>query len=282
MDADLHMHTTASDGTDTVEKRVKDAKQKDLSCIAITDHDTINSDLKERKKDIGGLKLVTGSEIKAGLRGEKIEILGYFLDPSDSGIQNLFEKIKEYRETRMRKMVDKINGLIDKHIELKTVMEKANTSVGRPHLARTLVEKGIVEDVGEAFDQYISMGGPGYVPSEKADAGEVIDVIHENGGVASLAHPGRSLKEEKAYDMVEDLAKKGLDAIETSYTYDIQDRDFNFRVEKAMEIAKNLDLLPTGGSDCHGSESFKYFLGEVRFPYKHVKKLWERSKQYRD
>lgn len=282
MDADLHMHTTASDGTDTVEKRIEDAKQKDLSCIAITDHDTINSDLKQRQKDVNGLKLITGSEIKAGLRGEKIEILGYFLDPSDSGLQNLFERIEGYREERMRKMVDKINDLVDKNIELEEVLDRANTSVGRPHLARTLVDKGIVESVGEAFNQYIATGGPAYVPSEKADAKEVIDIIHENGGVASLAHPGRSLEKENAYDMVEALVKKGLDAIEVSYSYHLQDREFNFGVEKATEMSQNLKLLPTGGSDCHGSKSSKYFLGEIRFPYKQVKKLWERSKRYRD
>ncbi|MDY6788769.1 MAG: PHP domain-containing protein [Candidatus Nanohaloarchaea archaeon] len=281
MDADLHMHTTASDGTDTLSERVEDAKDKNLSCIAITDHDTINPDLEGRKKKIKGVRVVTGAEIKAGLDGNKIEVLGYFLDPEGEEINELFQRIKQYRKDRMKKMVDKINDLIQEEIKLEEVLERAETSVGRPHLARTLKEKGVVESTGEAFSKYISNEGPAFVPSEKVDAKEVIRIVHENGGVTSLAHPGRSLTSENAYDMVEKLVKRGLDGIEVSYTYDLQDRDFSFGVSRADEIAQNLGLIPTGGSDCHGSKSSKYFLGEVRLPYPYVKKLWEKGEQYR-
>lgn len=279
--ADLHMHTVASDGTDTVDERVEQARERDIDCIAITDHDTLTDELDDRYEVRQGVEVVTGAEIKAGLDGTKVEVLGYFLDPSDERLDEVFETIERFRHERMEAMIERVNTMIDDDITFDAVAAKADATIGRPHLARTLVEYGAVDSVGEAFEEYIGDDCHGYVETEKLDVEEVIEVIHENGGVASLAHPGRSLDPDNAYDKMEDLVEAGLDAIEVPYTYDrMREERYSFGAELARELAQEYDLLVTGGSDCHGSDSDKFFLGDVRLPYRHVEALKERRERY--
>jgi predicted metal-dependent phosphoesterase TrpH len=276
--ADLHMHTTVSDGTDDIIFRADDARDKGLSCIAITDHDATHHELDERVQTIKGVEVISGAEIKAGLNGRKIEILGYFLDRSDERLQQMLERIEQFRVERMEKMIRKVNQLIDSHISFNEVAVKADASIGRPHLAATLVEKGEVETVSDAFEEYIGDDKPGYVESEKMPAAKVIEAIHDNGGICSLAHPGRSLPKENAIELVRQLQEKGLDAIEVPYTYDkLSNFRHSFGSDHAARIADELDLLITGGSDCHGSKSDKYYIGEIKLPYRHVEALKRRT-----
>lgn len=276
--ADLHMHTTASDGTDTLEKRIEDAKEKGLDAIAVTDHDTVNESLGKRSfKAENGLEVITGAEIKCEVKGEKIEILAYFLDPEETELKELLEELSERREKRMEKFVENLNSSHGLGLKPEEVLEKADGNVGRPHLAETLVEKEIVDSHQEAFNQFIGSEHDEYVAVEKVSAGKVIKAVHENGGVTSLAHPGRSLTESGAKEVVAELETEGLDGLEVEYTYrqkkDLDSYTINFGVEKASELAEEFDLLKTGGSDCHGSDSDKYFLGEVKIPYSRVKAL---------
>lgn len=281
--ADLHMHTTASDGTDTLEERIEDAKNKGLDAIAITDHDTINEGLKNRKFIAeNSLEVITGAEIKCQIEGHKIELLCYFLNPEGERLNEMLEELSERRKNRMEKFVKNLNDSHGLGLELGEVMEKAEGNVGRPHLAETLIEKGLVDSHQEAFEKFISSELPEYVPVEKVDAGKVIEVVHENGGVTSLAHPGRSLTEENSEKVIEKLKDEGLDGLEVEYTYDekrgLDSYTVNFAGEKASELAEKFDLVKTGGSDCHGSRSDKYFLGRIKIPYSRVESLESISK----
>lgn len=281
MFADLHMHTVASDGTDTVDERVEQALEKDLDCIAITDHDTVPGDVPMRYEDRKGVEVITGTELKAGLDGTKIEVLGYFLDPSDERLAEVFDTIERFRRQRMKTMIDRVKTMIDDDITFSDIDARADAMVGRPHLARELVDREEALSIGDAFDQFIGESCYGYVETEKIDAAEVIDVIHENGGVASLAHPGRSLDPEKAYEQLEKLVDVGIDAIEVPYTYDrLKEGRYAFGAEQARHLAEEYGLLVTGGSDCHGRESDKFYLGDVRLPYRHVEALKERRQRY--
>lgn len=275
--ADLHMHTTASDGTDTLEERIEDAEQKGLDTIAVTDHDKVNKGLDSRSFTAeNGVEVITGAEIKCEVQDTKIEILAYFIDPESDEIQELLQEISRKREERMEKFVDNLNASHDLGLEPDRVLNKADGNIGRPHLAETLVQKELVESRQEAFDRFIGEEQDEYVPVEKVQAGKVIDKVHGNGGVTSLAHPGRSLGEE-ADEKVSALKDEGLDAVEVDYSYggkrEKDSYDVNFGEEKASELAERFDLLRTGGSDCHGSDSNKYLLGDVRIPYSRVEEL---------
>jgi len=282
--ADLHLHTTASDGTDTLDERVADASGKGLDCIAVTDHDTLNPDVSWRSRTIDGVEVISGAEIKAGLNDRKIEILGYFLDPDDGRLQELLDRIDRYRNERMREMIQKTNELVESTITFEAVQAQSDSTIGRPHLARVLVEKGEADSVGEAFEKYIASDREGYVETEKVSAAEVIETIHDNGGVTSLAHPGRSFPRDEALDEARQLKDADLDAIEVPYTYDqlreVSSSTIYFTAGRARRIAEELDLLISGGTDCHGSESSKYFLGDIRLPYRHVERLKDRRQEY--
>lgn len=282
--ADLHMHTTASDGTDTLEERIKDAKRKGLDAIAVTDHDTVHEGLKMRSFTAeNGLEIITGAEIKCEIEGEKIELLCYFLDPEREELQKMIRELSERRENRMKKFVENLNQTHGLGLELEDVLDKADGNVGRPHLAEVLVEKGVADSHQEAFDRFIGSEHDEYVPVEKVDAEKVIDVVQGNGGVTSLAHPGRSLTREDAEEIVRELKSTGLDGLEVDYTYsqkrELDSYTINFGEEKASELAEKFDLIKTGGSDCHGSKSDKYYLGEIKIPYSRVEDLKEAARE---
>lgn len=275
--ADLHMHTVASDGTDTVEERVDQALEKGIDCIAITDHDTIPGELDEPVQERRGVEVITGSEIKCEVEGSKIEILGYFINPEAEGAGEIFRRLEENRNSRMERMVRKLNEEIEEDVRLEDVRDQAEGSIGRPHLAKALVQKGVVGSVEEAFENLIGSDHKAYVETPKISAEEVINLVHDTGGVASLAHPGRSLSEDEAWEKVKKLREAGLDAIEVDYTYQQKIRRDSYKVyfteEMAEEIAEDLNLIKTGGTDCHGSRSDKFNIGKVTVPYSKVERL---------
>lgn len=275
--ADLHLHTTGSDGTDSIEQTVGLARKRNIDCIAITDHDVIHQQLDFRVKREKGVVVINASEIKADIEGTKIEILSYFLDTSDQKLLELTEKIEQFRIDRMKEMVRKVNQAVEPRITFKDVREKANDTIARPHLARVLLDKKIVDTVSQAFNQYIAEHKPCYVNTKKLKAENVIETVHRNGGVTSLAHPGWDLPEKKAEELTKKLVDYGLDAVEVDYPYDLIEQvnsiRVNFKRKKARELREKFDLLKTGGSDSHGSKSDKDFLGEIRLSYENVKKL---------
>jgi predicted metal-dependent phosphoesterase TrpH len=282
---DLHMHTTASDGSDSVEERVAQADEEGLELIALTDHDVINSDLTERiyVDEETGVTVVTGAEIKCEVQNTGIEILSYFLDPESEEINNLLERNSHLREKRIRDMIGNLNEELDYDLTEDEVFQYVGENPGRPHIARALAEAEEIEDVeveDDAFDKYIGEDCPAYIPTPKQDAEKVINTVFEEGGVPVLAHPGRDLERAEAEELVGELVDYGLQGIEVMYSWDHKKEngyDINFGEDYSGALAEKFDLVWTGGSDCHGSETDKYLIGSVKVPYSQVEKLAEKA-----
>ena len=269
--ADLHLHTTASDGTDTVDERIRQAKERGLDAIAITDHDSVPDELEQPARFEDGLEVITGTELKAEIEGVKIEILGYYVDPTS--IQGTLEELQGYRRRRNEEMTERFVEETGVDVTYETLREESHGQVGRPEFARLLVREGVVETVSEAFDEYLGEDGDVYLPMEKKRYTEIIDAIHEAGGVASLAHPGR-IDSEEAPRYVAEMAEYGLDGIEVWYTYsDRKSVKSGVGPEEASNLAEEHGLLRTGGSDCHGSGSEKFYIGDAGVPAEELSRL---------
>jgi predicted metal-dependent phosphoesterase TrpH len=258
--ADLHTHTHGSDGTDTLLERIDQAKARGLDAIAITDHDRILAELGPGSTREQGLDVITGVEIRADVFDTKVEILGYYVDPENPALEAVLEQAREYRRERNQQLVAAVTDATQLELDYETLREEVNGGLGRPHIASLLVEAGLVSSVGEAFEAYLAEGGACYVQMERVPATEVLDAIHAASGVASLAHPGR-IRSDAVPEIVAELADAGLDAIETWYPYG---ESAAFTVQDAKRLAARHDLLMTGGSDCHGADSSKFRIGDVR------------------
>ena len=263
--ADLHLHTTASDGTSTVDERVEQARDRGLDAIAVTDHDRIPDELGGRLERRGDVELVTGVEVRADCLDTKVEVLGYFVDPESRDLEEVLSTARRYRRERNREMVERLAEATGLDLEYDVLVASVEGGLGRPHLAERLVEAGVVDSVGAAFDEYLGRDGYAYVPMERVGHERVLSAIEAADGVASLAHPGR-IRSERVPEMVERLAEAGLDGIEVRYPYGESGPDAyaDIGVEEAAELAAEHDLLETGGSDCHGPGSGKFRIGEVR------------------
>ena len=261
--ADLHMHTTASDGTSTLEERIEQAKEKSLGTIAVTDHDTINPDLAGRSHEVDGLEIISGVEIKTEINGDNIEILCYFIDPENSELQELLEEVRSNRRERNKKIAENINQKTVADIDLDELREDADGFVSRPHFAKKLIEQGVVEDMSEAFGKHLSTKGDCYTSMERVPAEKVISIAHSAGAICSLAHPGRA-KTDDIEEIISELKNTGLDALEVYYPYQENppERYAGTTEKEAGKLAEKFDLLKTGGSDCHGPGSGKFRIGE--------------------
>jgi len=257
--ADLHMHTTGSDGTDTLDDRIEQAHERGLDAIAITDHDRVIDELGAGSQQYDELEVVTGVEIRADLFETKVELLGYFVDPENPTLSSVLEQARTFRRERNRELVRQLNEATDLELDYETLNGEVRGGLGRPHLAGILVEEGYVDGIQAAFDEYLAEEGSCFVPMERIPCGEVIDAIRTAGGVASLAHPGR-IRSSRVEEMVATAAGDGLDAIETWYPYG---EGKEFGVADADRLATEHSLLRTGGSDCHGRGSGKFRIGET-------------------
>ncbi|MBQ2956807.1 MAG: PHP domain-containing protein [Clostridia bacterium] len=247
MKFDLHLHTTASDGTDTPSALVSLAAEKGFELLAITDHDTMSGvrEAQEAGKRLG-VRVISGVEISAGGDTE-VHVLGYAVQKPEMLVQML-EKMRNQRSQRMRQMVMKLNDL-GIPIHLGRVTGLAKESVGRSHLARVLVEDGIVRDVREAFNRYLAPGRPAYVEREKLTVSQAVRLIASAGGLPVIAHPGQNHGD--AFwmkDRFAELKEAGLKGIEAYHMAHSQQQAIAF-----ARTAKDLGLLVTGGSDYHGT-----------------------------
>lgn len=241
---DLHVHTTASDGMFSPKEVVRWAHKKNLKAIAITDHDTIDGiqeALIEGEKL--GIKVIPGIEINTDYRGLEVHILGYYIDYKEPWFNDLLKEIRLARYNRAKKMIEKLNSL-GIAISLEEVVEIAGTaSIGRPHIARILEKNYVVQNSKEAFEKYIGMNQPAYVERYKITPSEAIKVILRCKGIPILAHPGLI----KDYSIVRELVGSGLQGIEVFHTKHSEED-----IYLLSKMAKQYDLIITGGSDCHG------------------------------
>ena len=244
---DLHIHTTASDGTDSPEAVVALAAAGGFSTIAITDHDTTRgiAEAQEAGERLG-VRVIPGVEISAGGATE-VHVLGYGIKDI-ARMEERLSRMRATREARMERMVEKIREL-GIEIELDQVTSLSEGTVGRAHLARVLVEKGVVRDVREAFVRYLAPGRPAYVEREKLKLEDAVSLITDCGGMAGIAHPGQNHGEIYwGAERLRALKPYGLRCIECHHMA------HSAAVAAGFErIAREEDLLVTGGSDYHGS-----------------------------
>ena len=267
--ADLHIHTYYSDSTASPAEVVDEAIKNGLSCIAITDHDIIDGINPTLVAAQGrNLEVISGIELSSEFEGKDIHILGYFINFS-KGL--LLERIESYLDERVRRMKQMILNLQEAGIKDITFEEVAaltkSRAVGRAHLATLLIQKGYVSSFKKAFEKYLAQDRPGYAPKYKQSPFEAIDLIHQSGGLAVMAHPMLTQKDE----LIPRLVKAGLDGIEVYYP-NCTPLITNF-YEK---LAKKNGLLMTGGSDAHGTAKAYTFVGKESIPYELVEKMKQR------
>ncbi len=250
---DLHLHTTYSDGSLPPEQVLALAQAAGVGVLAITDHDTVEGlpDAIAAGARLG-IEVIPGIEISAryghgGPKGE-IHILGYFLDWKDAELHARLARFRATRHARNPRIIEKLNelGLKIGYDEVKSLA--GNESVGRPHIARVLMEKGYVQSAKEAFERYLAEGAAAYVSRELPEPGEAIAAIRAARGVAVLAHPSwLERADQSIYKICERMKGEGLQGVEVHYSTHRPEQTAQY-----LETARRLDLLVTGGSDFHG------------------------------
>ncbi len=255
---DLHVHTSASDGTLRPRDVVSLAAMLGLKAIAITDHDTM-SGLQEAGEagELLGVTIIPGIEISTDYQGKEIHILGYFLDPDAEPLQRYMTWVQSSRRERNAQMIERLRKKgFDITME---AVEAANPGAtpGRPHIAGFLVKAGAVPSVKEAFRRYLDTGRSCYVPRKYLPMAEGIRLIRDCGGVAVIAHPLQyGYKKAELDTFIRTAAEAGATGMEILYTgYTAGD------VQKLYDLAEKYTLLPTGGSDFHGENKPDVQLG---------------------
>ena len=265
--ADLHLHTNFSDGTWTPEELVLQAQKSGLSCIAVTDHDTVEA-CERAAAACAAVKMefIPGAELTAEHEDTEVHVLGYFLDTHNEKLLAEISKFQLVRQSRIHEMVARINEL-GVPLKVESVFALANCkSPGRPHVARAMVKAGHVKSLDEAFERFLKKGRPAWVPKSKISALDAIGLVHQAGGLAVMAHPGLN----RTDSIIPALIAAGLDGIECFHT-----KHSTAMSERYLEIADEHHLLVTGGSDCHGYSKGKPLIGTVKLPYEHVQKMKE-------
>ena len=264
--ADLHLHTSRSDGTLSPTALVQKAAGRGLRVLAVTDHDTVAGlDEAEEAAAEWGLELVPGVELSVTLQGAELHMLAYGFDPAHGGLQAYLEEMQEARRARAWKMVERLrsHGLEVEDTQLRRVIENT-AAAGRPHLAAALHRAGHVASTDEAFDRYLGTDRPGFVAKPDVPAADALAVVHQAGGVGVLAHPGHWTSSAQ----VRQLVDAGLDGLELYHRAHGASLRRYYR-----RLADSHDLLVTGGSDYHGrDEGEETHLGAIGL----TEREWER------
>jgi hypothetical protein len=247
--ADLHVHTSASDGRLSSEGVVELAASLELAGIGITDHDTVAGILPALAAgERVGITVVPGIEINTDFGKTDVHILGYYIDYESVELISHIESLRAARHERGERMVEKLNEIGVK-IDFERVKEIAGSaSLGRPHVARAIVEAGYTSGMNGAFGKFLVYGAPGYVPRSKLTPAEAVKIILAAGGVPVMAHPGQSKHDEIIPSLVE-AGLQGLEAFHTDHS-SVQRKHY-------VRLAKKLGLIATGGSDYHGPGMMK-------------------------
>jgi len=263
--ADLHLHTLFSDGTFTPEELVERASKLGFAAIALTDHDTVEGcERAAAACAAANMEFISGTELTAEHADTEVHILAYFVDTKNQVLLTRIAEFQSVRQDRIREMVAALNKL-GIPLKAETVFALANCkSPGRPHVARAMVKENLIGNLDEAFERYLKKGRPAWVPKTKMSALESVELIHQAGGLAVMAHPGLNRSDE----IIPDLVDAGLDGIECFHT-----KHSTAMAERYLEFAEKYNLLVTGGSDCHGFSKIKPLIGTVKLPYDHVEKL---------
>ncbi|MGB6457447.1 MAG: PHP domain-containing protein [Streptosporangiaceae bacterium] len=271
--ADLHSHSSVSDGTEPPAAVVRRAAQAGLDVIALTDHDTVAGHREAARALPPGLTLLPGAELSARLEGHSVHLLAYLFDPENDALAGEMAELRESRLFRARAMVDKLVAL-KVPVTWERVSEIAGGGVvGRPHIARAMIDAGVVASVEEAFaPEWLGPGGPAYVSRYALDPGQAIRLVRAAGGVTVLAHPrGRGRGWQLPDAVIADLSRAGLTGVEVNHPqHDERERS------RLGELAHALGLIPSGGSDDHGALT-DFRLGSETAPDGSYEALIERA-----
>jgi predicted metal-dependent phosphoesterase TrpH len=258
---DLHLHTTASDGHCTPSRLVDRAAAAGVTVMAVTDHDTTAAVEEVRAHAAGrGIQAIGGIEITAVEDGRDVHMLGYFIDPGHAELNDFLARQRGARVERIEKIGARLAELgmpVNLQPLLREARRQTGRSIGRPKVAQAMIAAGYVANTQEAFDRWLARGLPAFVPRSGPTCAEVVEIVHHAGGLASLAHPGRT----KIDARIVPLRDAGLDAIEVYHS----DHDA-VMVERYRRLAGELGLLTTGGSDFHGDPAHGFEPGTATLP----------------
>ena len=270
---DLHMHTVASDGTCTPESLVERAWQAGIRTMSVTDHDTMGGVAPATTAAAAyGMTVISGIEITAVDGGRDVHVLAYFLSEHAPGLQDLLTAQRRKRIERAREIADRLAALgapIDVGALIEGAAKGGGKALARPQIARALIAAGHVSTVAEAFDRYLSETSPAYIPHQGASPAEVVTLVKSGGGLASLAHPGYTKKDE----IIPSLVAAGLGAIEAYHSSHDPVQEAQY-----LALADRFGVGVTGGSDYHGEGTRRSeFYGVTNLPRARFDDLMNRA-----
>jgi len=255
---DLHAHSTASDGTHAPAAVVAAARAAGLAAVALTDHDSLAGIGEAREAGLSlGVRIICGVELSATEGERETHVLGLHIShPAE--IESHLAIFRASRRERAERIVQTLNS-IGVYLSLDSVLEVANgAAIGRPHIAKAMIASGWARDIRDAFDRYLGNGRPAYVAKYRLGMADAIQLIHQAGGLAFLAHPGTDGTRAR----LETLATMGLDGVEVRHPgHHAHD------TARLGTLVDHFGMLPTGGSDWHGSAEGPRALGCMRIPY---------------
>ncbi len=242
---DLHSHSRASDGELEADEVAERARAAGVAVWALSDHDTVaGMPAAAAAAKRHGLRLVPGIELSAFLGAKEIHVLGHFVDPAHAALQRFEDELAVHRRGRMERIVERLAEL-NVRIRVEDVERwSGGKTIGRPHVARAIMEAGYVATIKEAFDRFLGEGKPAYVPRFRLEVADAVALVRGAGGTATIAHPGVSRIDGRG---LEALRNSGVDGLEVHHA----DHDPGTR-ERYLRYAEALDMVPTAGSDYHG------------------------------
>ena len=265
---DLHIHSTVSDGQLSPADIVHKAAELGLTIIAIADHDSVDgiAPALVAAQAFPGLKVIPCVEISTDVPNGEVHVLGYFIDYTDHKLEATLSRFRNSREQRAQRMITKLEDF-GIHIEWQRVQEIAGSgSIGRPHIAQAMLEKGYIAALKEAFTKYISRGAPAYVEREKMTPVEAVELVLRANGLPVLAHP---LTTDDPEMMVIELKAAGLAGLEAYYNGYTADE-----INELLSLANKYNLIATGGSDYHGLDTgTETMIGGADVPMECAKRL---------
>nr|WP_273545565.1 PHP domain-containing protein [Paenibacillus caui] len=257
----MHTHTTASDGMNSPSDNVRMAKQKGLSAVAITDHDTVAGVSEALQAgEASGITVVPGVEISTSAEGIDIHVLGYFIDHEDPVLLRRLQELRAVRERRNERIISNLQKLgvpltMEEVLGRLSPDRREGESVGRPHIADALVAKGFADSVRDAFDNYLAEGAPAYARVNRISPQEAFVWIREAGGAPVLAHPGIYGNDLLVRSLLVNGQPAGLEVYHSDHSAEDEQR--------YREMAECFKLIVTGGSDYHGMRQGAVFHGEI-------------------
>lgn len=263
--ADLHVHTTWSDGVFSPQHLIQKAAEIGIRAIAVTDHDAVRG-IKEaaQEGEMCGVEVLSGIELSTTNGIHDVHILGFLFDPEDPYILEYVDFFQKERQKRARKIMNRLREMgVRLNVEF-VIANAGHGAVGRPHIADALMEEGYALTYDEAFYKYIGDGKPAFVEKPKITPSEGMQLIHRGGGLSFLAHPGMDLTEAEIMAII----KQGLDGIEILHPTHSEEK-----VNYFYKFARDNNLLVSGGSDCHGDRKGKMMMGKFNVPYRFVAEM---------